>query len=105
MSEKKCEICGKSYEFSLRTFYGPNGERSCVHDEPSVDRKSKLRKENRDRSIEASLAAAKLAQINPQNIVNISRPKGFGASKFGNQSETVPVSVIESLKERAIPRE
>jgi DNA-directed RNA polymerase subunit RPC12/RpoP len=64
----------------------------------------KLRKANRDASGEAAIMASKYASANPIKTEVISRPEGMKTSRFGNSSEVVPSSVMESLKNKAIPK-
>lgn len=62
---------------------------------------SKARKSNKAASADAEQKAAQWRTEHPNENVTIERPKGMENSKYGNQTESVPKSVIDSLEERS----
>jgi hypothetical protein len=68
--------------------------------------KEKLRKANREASIEAEKRASEFRANNPNQNVAVQRSSNMGApTKYGSAVETVPKNVIDSLKEKAIPND
>ena len=68
--------------------------------------KDKLRKANLEASINAEKRAAEFRASNPNPNVSIQRSGNMGApTKYGSAVETVPKSVVDSLKEKAMPND
>jgi len=103
--EKKqfiCPVCGKPYEFYLRTWQDENGEWHCAHDKPkSKDRLAVQRKLNEEASAYAlKLANEARARDREENpMVTINPPPG----EPGKKPLRVPKKVIEKIKEKVTP--
>lgn len=104
MSENICSVCGKPFEYALKTSYDAKTKKStCVHDDPSIGASDPLeaqRKMNRESSMDAQRYAAQAMSdseaIDPSITVRSENPD----PRFGGNIK-VKKSVIDNLTQKA----
>ncbi len=104
MPENICSVCGKPFEYALKTSYDAKTKKStCVHDDPSIGASDPLeaqRKMNRESSMDAQRYAAQAARdseaMDPSVNIRVNDPD----PRYGG-NVTVKKSVLDNLTQKA----